>query len=123
MRNFLKFIVIAPVALVFLAFALANRQTVTVSFDPFNSGDIPSPQIVLPLFIILFGATMFGVLLGGIASWLGAGRHRKAARAAIAAAETLRGENASLRDELKALKSAAVPVANGNQAMITRGAA
>jgi hypothetical protein len=60
MRNLLKFLVIAPLALIFLIFALANRQTVVVSFDPFNGGDIPSPQIVLPLFIVLIVAAMVG---------------------------------------------------------------
>jgi len=45
MRKFLKYLILAPVTLLFLAFAIANRQIVTVSFDPFNSGDIPSPQI------------------------------------------------------------------------------
>ncbi len=88
MRRFLKFLVLAPVALLFLAFALANRQNVTVSFDPFNSGDIPSPQLVMPLFILLIAATMFGVVLGGFATWVRQGRFRKAARAARAATES-----------------------------------
>ncbi len=107
MRRFLKFLVLAPVTLLFLAFAIANRQIVTVSFDPFNSGDIPSPQISVPLFFVLIAATMFGVVLGGVATWLRQGRFRKAARDANARAEDLRGENAYLRDQIAALKTAA----------------
>jgi uncharacterized integral membrane protein len=106
MRNFLKFLVIAPVALVFLAFALANRHSVVVSFDPFNSGDISSPQIVLPMFIVVIGATMFGVILGGFATWIGQGRFRKAERVARAKVEDLRGEIEFLRNQIADQKPA-----------------
>jgi uncharacterized integral membrane protein len=103
MRNLLKLLVIAPIALLFLAFALANRHSVIVSFDPFNSGDISSPQIELPLFIMLIGAMMVGVIVGGIATWFRQGRFRAAARHAKVKAEDLRVENAALRSQLAAL--------------------
>ncbi len=106
MRNFLKLLVLAPIAVIFLSFDMANRQNVVVSFDPFNSGDAASPQIVLPLFVVLIAALMLGVLLGGVATWLGQGRFRKAARYANAKAEKLRSENESLRSQLAAVKSA-----------------
>ncbi|WP_298428064.1 LapA family protein [Rhodoblastus sp.] len=105
MRTFLKYLILAPLALVFLVFALANRQNVVVSFDPFNGGDISGPQIVLPLFMILIGATMVGVLLGSFATWLRQGRHRKALREARSQVEALRSENEALRSEVRALKS------------------
>jgi uncharacterized integral membrane protein len=105
MRKFLKYLILAPVTLLFLAFAIANRQIVTVSFDPFNSGDIPSPQIPAPLFIVMIAAMMLGVVLGWAATWLRHGRFRKAAREAKAQAEDLRGENAYLRDQVAALKT------------------
>ncbi len=121
MRNFLKFLVIAPIALLFLAFAMANRQNVVVSFDPFRGGDVPSPQIVLPLFIVLIGAVMFGVVLGGTATWFRQHRHRKAAREARAQVEDLHGEIESLRGELATTKtSAAAPEASGGAVVPTR---
>lgn len=120
MRNLMKFLVIAPLALIFLAFALANRHNVTVSFDPLNSGDIPGPQVVLPLFIVLIGAIMIGVLLGGFATWLRQGRFRRAARESQAQVETLRGENDSLRVQVRALQS---PNGSTNAVIPTRGAA
>jgi uncharacterized integral membrane protein len=109
MRNLLKFLVIAPLALIFLIFALANRKNVVVSFDPFNGGDIPSPQIVLPLFIVLIVAAMVGVLLGGFATWLRQGRFRKALREAKGETEVLRGENKTLRAQVKALQAPNAP--------------
>ncbi len=48
LRNFLKFIVIAPLAVIFLSFDMANRQKVLISFDPFNSGDFPLPRSSCP---------------------------------------------------------------------------
>lgn len=118
MRNFLKFLILAPVALLFLAFAMANRQNVVVSFDPFRGGDIRAPQIVLPLFIVLIAAVMFGVVLGGAATWFRQRRFRKAAREARARAENLHSEIESLRGELAATKSSAAPPASSGGAMV-----
>lgn len=120
MRNLLKFLIIAPLALIFLAFALANRHNVVVSFDPFGGGDIPSPQIVLPLFLVLIVAIAIGVVLGGFATWLRQGRFRKAAREAKAQVEVMRGENESLRAQIKALQASN---GSGNMIAPTRGAA
>ena len=33
--RFLKFLILAPIAALILAFAIANRQEISVSFDPF----------------------------------------------------------------------------------------
>jgi uncharacterized integral membrane protein len=119
MRNFLKFLIIAPVALIFLVFALANRQNVHVTLDPFYGGDDPSAMVVLPLFIVLIGATMVGVVLGGFATWLRQGRFRKALRETRGQVEVLRGENESLRAQVKALQAPA----NGATAIVPTRAA
>jgi hypothetical protein len=37
MRRFLAWIVLAPVAVIALLFAVANRRWVTVSLDPFSA--------------------------------------------------------------------------------------
>ena len=49
LRNFLKFIIIAPLVVIFLSFDMANRQKVLISFDPFNSSDFPLPKVELHL--------------------------------------------------------------------------
>ena len=69
MLRFLKFIIIAPIAILLLLFAFANRQFVIVSFDPFPSGDVPAFSLDAPLFIVLILAAMVGVLRrrGGLA--------------------------------------------------------
>lgn len=122
LRNVLKLILIAPLAVIFLSFDLANRQNVIISFDPFNSGDISLPQVELPLFVVLIGAVMLGVLLGGLAVWLRQGRFRKLAREAKAKLESLRNENDRLRAQVSGSKSgSALP--SGGTAVTTRNAA
>ena len=97
MKNFLKLLVLAPIAAVLLIFAFANRQIITVSFDPFVDGDIPAFAITAPLFLILILAMMFGVLAGGVATWFTQGKYRKAARQNRAEAERLRNEAQTAR--------------------------
>ncbi len=77
--KFLKTLVIVPLALVLIAFAVANRQLVALSFNPFDSSD-PSLALTLPLFIVIIAAAMAGVIAGGIATWFGQRRWRRAAR-------------------------------------------
>jgi uncharacterized integral membrane protein len=92
MLTFLKLLVIAPIAILFLVFAFANRQMVTVSFDPFSSGETPAFALPAPLFVVLIAAIMIGVVAGGVATWFGQGKHRRAARVARDEAERLRAD-------------------------------
>lgn len=96
MRKIVNTVVIVPLALVLLAFALANRRFVTVSFNPFDSGD-STLALTLPLFVVIIAAGMLGVLAGGLAVWFGQRRHRKAARRLEAEAAQARSELAELR--------------------------
>ena len=111
MKTFLKAIVLVPIAILAIAFAVANRQVIAISFDPFSSGD-PVFVLAAPLFLLVFLLLGAGVVIGGAASWLGQGRYRSAARRAAplgvagleihAAAEAreAQAENARLRTEL-----------------------
>jgi uncharacterized integral membrane protein len=78
-RQILKWLVLAPLAIVLIAFAVANRQWVNLSLDPFSS-DPPALGISLPLFLVVLLVLILGVIVGGIAAWLGQRRWRKAAR-------------------------------------------
>ena len=102
MVRLLKFIVIAPLAILFLIFAFANRHFVTVSFDPFSSGDVPAFAIPAPLFAVIIAARAIGVVLGGVVTWIGQGKHRRAARA-------LRVEAQKLKTDLQAANKAVAP--------------
>jgi uncharacterized integral membrane protein len=80
MVRFLKVAIFALVAIVLLGFAFANRDFVTVSFDPFASLDSAALSIAAPLFAVVIGATMLGVVAGAFATWLSQGRHRRTSR-------------------------------------------
>jgi uncharacterized integral membrane protein len=107
MKNLLRLIVVAPVAILFLVFAFANRHIVTVSFDPFVEGDIPAFALSAPLFVVLILAVMLGVIAGGAATWLAQGRYRRTARNSRAEADQLRLETTRLRAEAQAARAAA----------------
>ena len=68
MRGFAKVIILVPLALLAVAFAVGNRGDVSLSFDPFS--DTPY-TVDVPLFIVVFAALILGVLIGGVATWIG----------------------------------------------------
>src|SRR3972149_6505045 len=72
-------VIVVPRAVFIVAFAVANRQAVTVSFDPFSAVN-PAYAATLPLFAVIFAVLILGVLIGGIAAWIGPSRWRRAAR-------------------------------------------
>lgn len=96
MRKFFTALVLIPVAIIFIVFAVANRHLVTVSFDPFNSSN-PSVGVTLPLFVVIILAAILGVIAGGMATWFRQGRWRRAARLHEADARLARTELADLR--------------------------
>ncbi len=95
MIRFLKALLLLPVAVVVVLLAVANRETVTLSFDPFSPAPVFS--LVLPLYAVLFGAVALGVLVGGVGSWLGQGRTRQRARYHRREADRLAKEAAELK--------------------------
>ena len=98
MRKFLTALIVIPLALIFVVFAVANRHFVTVSFDPFNSAN-PSISVSLPLFVLIIAIAVLGVVAGGLATWFGQRRWRRAARQHEADARTARAQLAELRSQ------------------------
>lgn len=95
-RKILTAIIVVPLAAVIVVFAVANRQSVTVSFDPFSSA-APAYAATLPLFIIIFAVLILGVIVGGIAAWIGQHKWRRSAR-------RLEGEVRALHDEMGSIR-------------------
>ena len=96
MRKFLNAVIWIPLGVIFVVFAVANRHMVTVSFDPFNSSD-PALGITLPLFAVIIAVAILGVMAGGLATWFGQRRWRRAARQHEADASDIRAQLADLR--------------------------
>jgi uncharacterized integral membrane protein len=105
MIRFIRLVVFAVVAIILLLFAFANRQIVTVSFDPFSSVEKSAAATSAPLFAVVIVTAMLGVIAGSAATWVSQGRHRRAARRHRVEADRLRAES----EELKARQTPALP--------------
>jgi uncharacterized integral membrane protein len=99
LRKIVAALILVPLGIVLIAFAVANRQSVTVSFDPFSAQG-PAASVTLPLFALIIILLIAGVVIGGSASWLRHGRWRRAAR-------RLERDLDKLREELDMHKRAA----------------
>jgi uncharacterized integral membrane protein len=88
-RKIVTALVLILVALVLIAFAVANRQVVSVSLDPFDQAN-PAMAVSQPLYVVIFGLLIAGVLLGGCAAWLRQAKWRARARRAEAQVDALR---------------------------------
>ncbi len=107
--KFFKLLILVPIAIVILAFAIANRQMVSVSFDPFSNPEASGALIAAPLFILLFLALIVGVIVGGIATWFTQGINRRRARDARDDAERWRDEARRLREQPPLVVAPATP--------------
>ncbi len=79
LRKIVAAFILVPLAIIIVAFAVANRQIVTVSLDPFSSSE-PAAAVTLPLFALIILLLIVGVLIGGLAAWLRQGKWRGTAR-------------------------------------------
>ena len=100
-RKIVAALILVPLAIVIIALAVANRQRVTLSLDPFGTDQnaaFTAPP--LPLFLVLIATLILGVVIGGAASWLRHGGWRRTAR-------RLQRELAALRGDIDALRRGA----------------
>jgi len=102
MVKFLKLLILIPVGVAILAFSIANRAIVTVSFDPFSAPDLSGAFVKAPLFAVMFAVLIVGVIIGGTATWLTQGSHRRKARVARNEAEQWQEEASRLREKVPA---------------------
>lgn len=79
LHRIVQIVVILPIALLLIAFSIANRDLVTVSLDPFGGG-AGALSLTLPLFLLLFAFLLAGVLVGGSAAWIKQAKWRRQAR-------------------------------------------
>ena len=101
MRKFFSALVLIPLGLFFVIFAVANRHLVTVSFDPFNS-TFPTVAVTLPLFVVIIVVAILGVAAGGTATWFRQSHWRRSARRHEADARAVRSQLADLRASVTA---------------------
>lgn len=81
MKSALSRVVGLPVAVAIIVIVAANRQLVTLSLDPFSRSD-PWFAVETPLYALITGAVILGMLAGGTKTWFAQRKWRKAAREA-----------------------------------------
>ena len=100
-------LVIVPIALVLIALAVANRQVVSLNWNPFTP-DYPGHQIAAPMFVFLFIVFALGMIVGSVATWLKQSRYRRHARAKEAEAEEWRYKADRERERAQAMAQTVV---------------
>lgn len=98
MKRILTWLFWAPLAIVLIVVAVANRHWVIFSLDPLSRSD-PVFAIELPMFVLLFAAILAGLMIGGAASWINQGKWRRAAREGLQEAAHWRREASRSRPE------------------------
>ena len=87
----LRLILVVLIAAPVIAFAVGNRQVEKFQLWPY--------EIDLPIFMVVFGALLAGLVLGALVTWM----------ASIGPRRRIRAETKKLRAELAALKAAPKP--------------
>jgi hypothetical protein len=81
LKGILNWLVGLPVAVAGVGFAVANRQWVTISFDPLNRVH-PFATVDMPLWALVFAGVFIGIFVGWYVAWRGNAKHRRATREA-----------------------------------------
>ena len=108
LRKLVTALILVPLAIVLVAFAVANRQTVVVSFDPFDQAH-PAFTLAMPLFALILALVVGGVIVGGAAAWLRQSKWRRTARLAQAQARELGVELDRLKRSMRPVELPTAP--------------
>ncbi|MBY6201409.1 DUF1049 domain-containing protein [Maritalea mobilis] len=116
--RYLKYLFLIVVAIGLVVLAMANRDPVSLTILPSELALWTGVDyaIELPLFLVILGGVVTGVLVGFVWEWLREHRHRAAAatnkreaRKLEREVETLKGQKNEHKDEVLALIEDASP--------------
>lgn len=99
--RYIKYLLLAAIAVMLIAVSLANREIVQLQLLPSDLAQLVglNRQVSLPLFVVIFGGIAVGLFVGFLWEWI-----REYKQRAEAAAQ--RREMDSMRREIKRLKGA-----------------
>ena len=110
--RYIRYAFLGTLGVVLIAVALANRDLVTLTLLPSAVSDLVglNHSIRLPLFLVILGAIVFGVIIGFIWEWLREHRHRadktkaeKELHQTKREVRRLKGRDAEQKDDVLAL--------------------
>lgn len=99
--RYIKYLFLAVLGIALITVALANRGSVVLRAVPEGLESLVgfSGAIELPLFIIIFGGIVAGLLIGFVWEWLREHKHRAVAARKIREVGQLEREVSRLRDK------------------------
>ena len=99
-RKLVLALVMVPLGVALVILAVVNRKPAHLVLDPFGRSE-PGLSLEAPLFLFLLGAFAFGLVVGGIATWLGQGKWRRNAREGAREVKEWRRQADRLEKELE----------------------
>jgi len=91
-KRFIGWFILIPISLILIIFALANRQIISLNFDPTSSLNPIISNIEMPLFFVIYSMLFIGVILGGTAVWFTQSQYRKNSRRLTKMTKTMQAE-------------------------------
>ena len=98
-KKIINLFILLPLGVILIIFCVANRQNVTLAFNPFRPED-QVLSLAAPFFVFLLIAFIIGMLVGSAATWFNQGKHRKRAR--VEAKEAIRWQGEAGRHKTRA---------------------
>lgn len=99
--RYVRYAILAVLAIVLFTLAIANRDPVVLRFLPPGMAEAMggSWAVQMPLFLVILGSAVIGLGVGFIWEWLREHRYRRTARKATQEAKKLDAEVSQLRRE------------------------
>lgn len=100
MLRYLRYLVLAVIAVALVTMALANRDAVLIRLMPEDLAAMLGVnwQMEVPLFLVMFGGIVGGILIGFVWEWAREHKHRVVAKGATKQVSRLERELATMRD-------------------------
>lgn len=101
MTRFFRYVILALVALFLIMLAVVNSQIVEIRLLPVSISDFMGMDWVLrmPLFLVVFGGVLIGLLLGFVWEWFRAHKTRASANVTAKKAKALEKEVQRLKHD------------------------
>jgi uncharacterized integral membrane protein len=82
--RYVKYAILAILAILLVSISLANRNMVELRLIPEGLADLPGISVIdvgvtLPLFVIVLGGVVTGIVIGFLWEWLREHKHRRTA--------------------------------------------
>ncbi len=99
--RYLRYLILAALALAFVTVALANRGPVSIMLLPEDLAMLLGWQAraEVPVFVVLGLGALMGLVIGFVWEWLREHKHRKVARVQTRAVSKLERELAAMKDQ------------------------